>query len=69
MGRGLGASGAFSSLVATGLHAVTPEHATANRYFGEYIGDGTKSPLKDWLVFEVIGVFAGGFISGAFANR
>lgn len=69
MGRGLGASGAFSSVIATGMNAVAPEHAKANEYFSEYLGDGTKNPLKDWLVFEVLGVFAGGFISGALANR
>jgi uncharacterized protein len=69
MGRGLGASGAFSSLVATGMHAVAPEHARGNEFYGEYLGDGTKSPLMDWLVFEVIGVFAGGFISGSLAGR
>lgn len=69
MGRGLGASGAFSSLVATGVSAVAPDHARSNSYFSEYIGDGTQHPLKDWLVFEVLGVFAGGFISGALAHR
>lgn len=69
MGRGLGASGAFSSLVATGLHAVAPNHTSSNEYFSEYLGDATQHPLKDWLVFEVLGVFAGGFLSGALANR
>ena len=69
MGRGLGASGAFSSLVAVGVDAVAPAHANANDFYAEYIGDGTKSPLKDWLVFEVLGVFVGGFVSGLFANR
>jgi uncharacterized membrane protein YedE/YeeE len=33
------------------------------------LGDGTTNPLKDWLVFEVLGVFIGGFISGKLANR
>jgi uncharacterized protein len=69
MGRGLGASGAFSSLIATGIVTVAPEHAHANPYFSEYLGDGAKSPLLDWLVFEVAGVFVGGFISGALAGR
>ncbi len=69
MGRGLGASGAFSSLIATGVNAVSPAHAQSNEYFAEYLGDGTRHPLKDWLVFEVLGVFAGGFISGALAHR
>jgi uncharacterized membrane protein YedE/YeeE len=69
MGRGLGASGAFSSLVTVGVQAVAPQHAAHNEFYSEYIGDGSKSPLKDWLVFEVLGVFVGGFISGTLANR
>ncbi|MDP2887032.1 MAG: YeeE/YedE thiosulfate transporter family protein [Ignavibacteria bacterium] len=69
MGRGLGASGAFSSLVAVGVDTIAPAHAGGNDFYAEYIGDGTKSPLKDWLVFEVLGVFVGGFISGLLANR
>jgi len=69
MGRGLGASGAFTSLVAAGANAVSPEHAKANEFYAEYLGDGTKSPLMDWLVFEVLGVFTGGFISGVLAGR
>jgi uncharacterized protein len=69
MGRGLGASGAFSSLVASAAQAVAPQHTAANEFYAEYLGDGTKNPLMDWLVFEVIGVFAGGLISGALAGR
>ncbi|HPN35402.1 MAG TPA: YeeE/YedE thiosulfate transporter family protein [bacterium] len=69
MGRGLGASGAFSSVVAYGVQKVAPEHANANAFYAEYLGDGTANPLKDWLVFEVIGVFLGGFISGKIGNR
>lgn len=69
MGRGLGASGAFSSLVSATLEQISSEHVKSNDFYLEYIGDGTKSPLKDWLVFEVIGVFAGGLLSGALAHR
>ena len=69
MGRGLGASGAFSSLVAAGANAIAPAHTQANSFYAEYLGDGTKSPLMDWLVFEVLGVFVGGFISGILAGR
>jgi uncharacterized membrane protein YedE/YeeE len=69
MGRGLGASGAFSSLVAGTVQTVAPSHARSNQFYSEYLGDGTQNPLKDWLVFEVLGVFVGGFISGIFANR
>lgn len=69
MGRGLGASGAFSSLVSVGMNAVAPAHTSANGFFAEYLGDGTRHPLKDWLVFEVVGVIVGGFISGMLAHR
>jgi uncharacterized membrane protein YedE/YeeE len=69
MGRGLGASGAMSTLVSVGVETIAPEHAMNNIFYGNYIGDGTTNPLKDWLVFEVIGVLAGGFISGSLAGR
>ncbi len=69
MGRGLGASGAFASAVAAGVNTIAPQHAASNAFYAEYLGDGTQSPLKDWLVFEIIGVFVGGFISGTLAGR
>ena len=69
MGRGLGASGAMSSIVAVVVDEVAPEHAQNNIFYQNYLGDGTQSPLKDWLVFEVLGVMVGGFISGAVSGR
>lgn len=68
MGRGLGASGAFSTLVSVGVAKVAPEHAAGNAFYAEYLG-AEGNPLKDWLLFEVIGVFAGGFLSGVLAGR
>lgn len=69
MGRGLGASGAFTTTTAVAVNAVTPEYAHQNTFYSEYLGDGTRSPLKDWLVFEVLGVFVGGLVSGLLAGR
>lgn len=69
MGRGLGASGAFTTAVATAAHQIAPAHAENNAFYAEYLGDGSRSPLKDWLVFEVLGVFVGGFLSGVLAHR
>ncbi|MEQ9266281.1 MAG: YeeE/YedE thiosulfate transporter family protein [Balneolaceae bacterium] len=69
MGRGIGASGAMTSIVAVGVDAVSSSHAEENAFYKGYLGDGTVSPLKDWLVFEVIGVLIGGFLSGLFAGR
>jgi len=68
MGRGLGASGAFASTITAGLTAVAPNHVAGNPAFSEYLKEGT-SPLNDWLVFEVLGVFVGGFLSGTLAHR
>lgn len=69
MGRGIGASGAMTSVVATGVSAVSASHAEANAFYMGYLGDGTVHPLKDWLVFEVLGVLVGGFLSGRLAGR
>ena len=69
MGRGLGASGALSTSVAVIVNAVAPDHAANNPFYQKYLGDGSVSPFKDWLVFLVIGVFIGGFFSGAIAGR
>jgi hypothetical protein len=33
------------------------------------VGAGKESPLKSWLVFEVIGVLIGAFISGLVSDR
>ena len=67
MGRGLGASGAFSSVAAAGLAAVAPAGAAANPATAEYLGTG--GPLRDWLVIEVIGMALGGFLSAWLAGR
>jgi len=65
MGWGLGASSAFSSCAATCVAAAAPAYAESNAYFNEYAGN----PLKDWLVWEVLGVLLGGVVSGLIANR
>jgi hypothetical protein len=69
MGRGLGASGAFSSVVTATVGTAAPGHAASNAFYARYLGDGGASPLKDWLVFEIIGVVIGGFASGLLAGR
>lgn len=69
MGRGLGASGALSTAVAVSVSKIAPEHAAKNNFYNEYLGDENTNPLKDWLIFQVIGVLFGGFISGTLAHR
>jgi uncharacterized protein len=69
MGRGLGASGALSTMVAVTVNTIAPEHAAGNSFYSEYIGDGNTNPLMDWLIFQTFGVLVGGFISGTVSHR
>src|SRR5687768_9154878 len=69
-GRGLGASGAFASVVAAGAASVQGTAvAAAAPQTAPYLADGLASPLYDWLVLELIGVVLGGFASAWFAGR
>ena len=67
-GRGLGASGAVKSVVVQVVDTIAPDHTVRSEYYSKYVGEG-KNPLKSWLVFEVLGVIVGGFLSGAIAGR
>jgi hypothetical protein len=67
-GHGLGASGAFATTAAGSVAALAPDYAAASAYFGRYV-NSPDGPWRDWLLFEVIGVFAGGFLSAALAGR
>jgi uncharacterized membrane protein YedE/YeeE len=67
-GRGLGASGAHRSALTAIVLSAAPEHATGNEFYGHTSADAT-SPLKSWLVFEVIGVLMGAFLSGVVSDR
>jgi uncharacterized protein len=67
-GRGLGASGALKSGVVATVDALAPDHAAQSHFYSAYAGPD-KSPMKSWLVFEVIGVVIGGFVSGLVSGR
>ncbi len=69
MGRGLGASGAFTSVLAAGVNSVAPLHAQSNGIYKEYLNTPSGNPLKEWLVYEIAGVLVGGFISGLLSRR
>jgi uncharacterized membrane protein YedE/YeeE len=67
-GRGLGASGAMKSVVVTTVDAVNHDSAEASAFYGKYLSDDNH-PLNNWLVYQVLGVLVGGFLSGAFSGR
>ena len=66
-GRGLGATGAFSSVAAWLASIFSPEHAQANYVHSRYLASG--SPLTAWLIFLLIGSFVGAAVSGLLARR
>lgn len=67
-GRGLGASGAIKSSVIATISTVAPAHAESTPYIQEYVSPD-HSPLRSWLVFEVLGMLIGGFLSGLLSGR
>jgi uncharacterized membrane protein YedE/YeeE len=68
-GRGLGASGAIKSVVATTIGTVNKEAISSMPFMAEYAESHSGSPMKSWLVFQMLGVIVGGFLSGAVAGR
>lgn len=68
-GRGLGASGAVKSVVATSIQAVDKNASETMPFMEEYAGSHGDNPMKSWLVFQMMGVIVGGFLSGAVAGR
>jgi uncharacterized membrane protein YedE/YeeE len=67
-GRGLGASGAFATTAAGTVAAIAPDYASSNPFFARYLA-GPGGPWRNWLLFEVAGMCAGGFVSAAMAGR
>jgi hypothetical protein len=70
VGHGIGASGAFSTIVATGTAAtVGTATASSSAALAPYLSAGLASPLTDWFVLELVGVAIGGFLSAWLAGR
>ncbi|MCF6333872.1 MAG: YeeE/YedE family protein [Draconibacterium sp.] len=67
-GRGLGASGAVKSAVVTTTETFAPDHARDNAYESKFVSDD-HSPMYNWLVFESLGIFFGGLLSGLLFGR
>jgi uncharacterized protein len=67
-GRGLGATGGTKSTVVTAVDIVAPEHAERSDFYSKYLNE-EKNPMKNWLVFETLGILVGAFLSGAISGR
>lgn len=68
MGWGLGSSSAATRLAVGAAHVVAPKAVAGNAYFSQYVAGG-RSPLDDWMVFEVLGVLLGGALAAYSAGR
>lgn len=68
-GRGLGASGAVKSVVVTSVVTVNPQAAESSDFIKDYEKGHTGNPMKNWLVFQMMGVILGAFVSGILSGR
>lgn len=60
MGRGLGASSAFSISTAVAVDKISPDFASRLAYFSNYLA--VDSPMRNWMIFEVGGLFLGALV-------
>ncbi len=67
-GRGLGASGGIKYCAVSIIGAVDRPHVVKSEYYSKYFENGGK-PLSNWLTIEIMGIIAGGFLSGAISGR
>jgi len=61
-GRGIGASGALTAIVASIQHWLMPTLTEKSTYFAPYFAGGAN-PLNDYLVYLLIGVLIGAFVA------
>lgn len=66
-GKGLGASGASFRAGAAVVNVVAPGHVESVPMLAATTEDG--SPLKNWLVLQVVGVVLGGFLGALTSGR
>jgi len=66
--NGLGASGALNRVVVGAVDVVAPHHVDTNLYLAE-MGGADKNPFDHWMVWEILGILIGGFLSGFIHKR
>ncbi len=62
-GRGIGASGSLTRIVATVQHWLAPHLSVKSEYFAPYFAGGAN-PLNDYLLYLMIGLLLGAFVGG-----
>lgn len=67
-GRGIGASGAFAAVAGSVVQAGAPEVLSANPALADRLPPDV-SLLNDWIVLQLVGVFAGAALSAWWSGR
>lgn len=67
-GRGVGATGGTKATVVSAVIAVAPEHSKDQHFYSKYMNE-EENPMKNWLVFETLGIIIGAFLSGSIKGR
>ena len=67
-GHGLGSSGGVNRVVVAVEDVVAPQHVDETPYLAQMAG-GDRDPLDHWIVWQVAGMLAGGFVSGLARKR
>ena len=62
-GRGLGASGALTRIIAWIQDIIFPSYTEHSIYFAKYFAHG-QHPLNNYLIYMLIGIVAGAFVAG-----
>jgi len=68
-GHGIGASGAIKSIIVASVENLVPQHAQSQTFYSNFINTNDGHPMRTFLVFQVIGVIIGAFVSGLISNR
>ncbi|HKI99479.1 MAG TPA: YeeE/YedE thiosulfate transporter family protein [bacterium] len=68
MGRGVGASGSMNRMMAAIYALFSEGFAASLHYYQGYFGS-SRSVLYNYAVFQILGVFVGGYVSAALGRR
>ena len=67
-GHGLGSSGGVNRILVAFEDLLVPRHVDTTPYLAGMAG-GERNPLDHWIVWQVAGILAGGFVSGWLRGR
>lgn len=67
-GHGLGSSGGVNRILVAFEDLVVPRHVDTTPYLAAMAG-AERNPLDHWIVWQVAGILAGGFLSGWLRGR